>query len=330
MQAKTPIQPLRNDRQSKVACQAGDETVSMISESDKTDGHTDVSSLAQKRDGEGSSNNNSDECTYSDRGSTISHEHRMKVYSHGICIDRRGSLMSVGEWDCLTYSKNTANKNQATTTESSDDELFSSDILQHNDEHDEQSHQLYQEAALKNDVDDGMLLDHSTQVINNSEDNIQPQQIEVDPIISNSESDNSNDSDHDTTTDSPDNELPIPFLLKPDDHSSAISRHGNLEEARHLTSEEIEQLLNSNALRCPSEEGSCREREDLCRCLKKMPREVFQDWFDREDLNTRRDVTEDIIDSDKRHKTSALSQENETEKDEINLSYTDSMSEIVL
>ena len=297
----------------------------MISKSHKRDGHTDVSSLAQKCDGEGFRNNNSDERTYSDRGSTISHEHRKKLYTRARRINR-GRALSVSEWDSFIYSKSTANKNQATTTESSDDELFSSDILQRNLPHDEQSHQLYQEAALKNDVDDGMLLDDSTQFINNSEDNIQPQRIEVDPIISNSESDNTNDSDHDATTDSSDTELPIPFLLKPDDHSSATSRHVNLEETRHLTSEEIERLLNSDAVRCPSEEGSCREREDLCRCLKKMTREVFQDWFDQEDINTRSDVTEDITDSDKSHKTSAISQENETESDEINLS----MSEIVL
>ena len=58
----------------------------------------------------------------------------------------------------------------------------------------------------------------------------------------------------------------------------------SVNERRYLTSDEMERLVNSTALRCPLERSNvvCDKTDELYHYLAKIPRETFQDWFDRE------------------------------------------------
>ena len=122
--------------------------------------------------------------------------------------------------------------------------------------------------GICNGVDAGILLDHSKHII------YELHRIETEHSFSFSDTDSSADSDH-----SSDDELQVrQFPLDNFAHLSATaatSRQGNLEELCHLTSDEIERLMTSQALRCPS--NDCLKENDLRECLRAMPTDVFQD-----------------------------------------------------
>ena len=61
------------------------------------------------------------------------------------------------------------------------------------------------------------------------------------------------------------------MLLSTDDNNA-----DNETETRHLTSDEIERLMQCDALRCPRR--YCVESNDLSKCLQVMSRDVFKDW----------------------------------------------------
>ena len=116
--------------------------------------------------------------------------------------------------------------------------------------------------TIKGDVDVGILLDHPEQITNEFES------------FNNSQM----------------NALNIYINIDDDDDDN------NANETRRLTSDEIEQLLNSVALRCPvNESGHCIERTELHACLQRMRWEDFQEWFDLENSEqaTHGEVTKD-------------------------------------